>query len=209
MNKPTLAWSNFAKLNSTREQGNSYTILRPEELVELVLENWVSRLPGQGEKTTDRKVVVPVLTYSVFDRFGLAPNTPYFRCTTAILDPKMPLKARIKQRAGQTQEAFTVQTYLSTVDAARLGFLPEPANFVKIVCYSAAALLENNGERSSDADWEIVTILASPVKEEPMHVGTMARNQLRLPGGSYGEYTALQYAEASIYWGQRVRILPD
>ena len=208
MTAPTIAFSSFARLNSVPGRGNSYTILTEDQLVELIQASWDLRKPGMGVTTLDRKVVVPVLAEASVERFGLAPGTPFFRCSYALLQPNMPLKAEVTQRAGQTQEDFHVQTYLSSSDAARLGFLPEEAKYVKIVCYSKEALLENDGERSSNADFEIVAILASPVENEPMHCLTMARNQLKLPGGTFSEYTGVQYAEAAAYWSKRIKILP-
>jgi len=82
-----------------------------------------------------------------------------------------------------------------------------PAKYVKVVCYSADALLENDGERSTDCDWEIVALLASDVENEPMNPLAMARNMLEKPGGTKGTYTAQEFAEAVYYWSQRVQIV--
>jgi hypothetical protein len=79
-----------------------------------------------------------------------------------------------------------------------------PCKFAKVVLYSANELLKNDGERSSDADWEIVCIIASDVENEPMHPLAMARNQLEMPGGTPRSYTAEEYAQAIWYWSQFV-----
>ena len=82
----------------------------------------------------------------------------------------------------------------------------EKANFAGAVLYSAETLLENNGQRSGDYDWEVVCILASTVESEPMDPLTMARNMLEKPGGTFADYSALDFAEAIWYWRQRVNV---
>jgi hypothetical protein len=74
-----------------------------------------------------------------------------------------------------------------------------PAKFVNIVLYRHDVLLENN-ENSTDADWEIISINASVVENEPMHPMTMARNMLNKEGGTKAEYTGQQFAEALWFW---------
>jgi hypothetical protein len=79
-----------------------------------------------------------------------------------------------------------------------------PAKRVDVVCYSAEALLENNGTRTHlDCNWEIVCLLASTGEKEPMLPLAMARNYLEMPGGTKGEYTAKEFAEAIYYWSSK------
>jgi hypothetical protein len=73
------------------------------------------------------------------------------------------------------------------------------AQYVKVVLYRHDVLLENN-ENSTNADWEIISINASIVENEPMHPMTMARNMLHKEGGTKGEYTGQQFAEALWFW---------
>lgn len=178
-----IAWSKFALEHSKIGSGNSYTTLLPETVIALVRTNWPLRRPGAGEKDTNRKVLVPV------------PPAGFFCSPRAPLVVGMPIKARVVQR--QEGEDPYIETYMDQEDADRLGIPAVPAKRCDIVCYSAEALLENDGERSSDAPWEIVTILAYPTDtEEPMPVLTMARNFLRKPGGTFSDYTAQEFAEA-------------
>ena len=102
---------------------------------------------GTGETGLDRKVVIPVK-----DAVG-------FFLPTAKLEEDLPLRAHATRR--QAGEDLHVEVFLDSEDAKRFKIEPEIAKFVKIVCYSADALLENNGERSTDCDWEIVAILGS------------------------------------------------
>lgn len=82
----------------------------------------------------------------------------------------------------------------------------QPAVAVDIVVYRADVLAEDN-DRSSEADWEIISINARITKEEePMDPMTMARNFLHLAGGTQGNFTALQFAESILYWSKRCRV---
>lgn len=76
----------------------------------------------------------------------------------------------------------------------------QPAKYASVVLYSKAVLDENN-EATTDAEWEIVCIKARvSEKEEPMDPYTMARNFLHLEGGTKGDFTAHQFAESIVYW---------
>lgn len=61
-----------------------------------------------------------------------------------------------------------------------------PAKSVQIVLYHHDVLMENN-EQSCDAEWEIISINASPFdanEEVPMSPGTMMANHFHLSGGT-------------------------
>lgn len=74
------------------------------------------------------------------------------------------------------------------------------AKSASVVLYRADVLNENN-ERETDADWEIVAIKArTSDEEEPMDPYTMARNFLHLKGGTKGDFTAEQFAKSILYW---------
>lgn len=84
------------------------------------------------------------------------------------------------------------------VEASKL-----PAKMVEIVIYSHDVLAAD-GEASTDAEWEIVSINARPTEEpEPMTPVAMARNFLESPGGTRAEYTAEEFANAIEYWSRR------
>jgi len=78
-----------------------------------------------------------------------------------------------------------------------------PASFVKIVVYRADVLAKDS-DRSSDAEWEIVAILAQPAEFVPMNPATMARNALNQTGGTFREYTSQEWAEAVDFWQRHV-----
>lgn len=81
----------------------------------------------------------------------------------------------------------------------------QPARVVKVVCYSHDTL---GGEASSDAPWEVVSINAGMVDDEPMTPMAMARNFLELPGGTKAEYTAEEFARAILFWSQHAMAAP-
>lgn len=83
-----------------------------------------------------------------------------------------------------------------------------PAKFVDIVLYRHDVLLENE-ENSTDANWEIISINASVIENEPMHPMTMARNMLNKEGGTKAEYTGQQFAEALWFWKDYCRCEGD
>ncbi len=83
------------------------------------------------------------------------------------------------------------------------------ARYASIILYRADVLSENN-ERSSDADWEIVSINTRTSEEiEPLHFYTMARNHLHLPGGTQGSFTAEEFAKSIVYWNERCMCSPS
>ena len=181
----------FYTLNSLFEKGNSYTELSSDDLIQAVKNNWDNRKPGNGEgDRLDRKVLVPI-DMSVYEN-------PVFFCSPRIpLKIGMPIKARVVQR--QIGEDPYVETYLPSNIAKDWGYVPKSAKNVNVVCYSSSALLENNGNRSTDCDWEIVTILCDDGVFEPMTTLTMARNMLEKVGGTKGDYSALEFAESAYY----------
>lgn len=180
----TVGWSEFAENRHFEGGEYSYSILSNEEVSALVLANWENRIPGQGEVDISRKVVVPIS------------DTSSFRCKTTLLNEDTQIKSKVTRR--QEGEDLFVKSFTSQKS--------EKVNFVNIVCYSAEALVENGGKRSTDCDWEIVCVIASPVEKEPMMPLAMARNMLEKPGGTKSIYSAEEFAESIYYWSQRVSV---
>jgi len=83
-----------------------------------------------------------------------------------------------------------------------------PAEKVDIILYHKDTL-EKYNERSTDADWEIISINAYPSdRESPMHPITMARNFLEKEGGTKVEYTPEEFAQSIWYWSQHTNVRP-
>ncbi len=183
---PRIGWSDFARNRCRPGQGRSFFRGSDDELVDLVARNWERRRPGAGREDLDKVVLVPC-------------PPEQFACATVLVKSNTRLFARLENRQAKEDAHIRV-----TADGEA-----EAARFADVVLYSAAALEENAGERSGDFDWEIVAIVASPVKDEPMNPLTMARNLLEKPGGTFCEYTAREFAEAIYYWSQRAGQEPE
>jgi hypothetical protein len=185
--KKILGWSEFGIKNNARSSGNSYSTLSLSDIVDLVLKNWNKAVPGQGETTLERKFLVPV------DPSG------FFCPPRANLVEGMKIESVVKTR--QAGEDPYIETYVTEDEAIRHNALILcPAKRVDVVCYSAEALLENDGKRSTDCSFEIVCLLASTGEKEPMLPMPMARNYLEKPGGTFTDYTAREFAESIYYW---------
>lgn len=186
MNAPTIGWTNFARKQHTAASGNSYTDLSEDRVVQLVQENWDRRIPGSGEQTADRKALVPVPV----EGFHCPPR--------AKLVDGLPVRAEVVRR--QDGEEPYVETFVTLDDARRFNALEERnPGTVNIVVYSADALTENDGERDTNCDWEIVCVLCEEQGVAPMPPLVMARNFLEEAGGTKTDYTAREFAEAIWY----------
>jgi hypothetical protein len=177
----SIGWSEFAAKRHVEGSGNSFFTISPAEVIERVVAAWDKAYPGQGEVGLDRKIVVPIEA------------TGFFLSTCALSDD-LPIRAQVTRR--QPGEDPFVEIYVDADDAKRLGINYEAAPFVNIVLYSKETLLENDGERSTDCEWEIVAVLASKSEIESMPPLTMARNFLEKKGGTKSVYTAQEFAEA-------------
>jgi len=185
MIKNKIGWSQFALDSSVKKEGNSYTILSQQDVIDLCIQNWDTIEPGDGESGVTRKVLVTV------------PPEGFFLPPRIDLQEGLPVHTEVVKR--QAGEDLYLQNFVLPEDAEKFGYKEKPASRVKIVLYSAEALLENDGKRSTDCDWEIVCILCFDSEDEPMAPLTMARNFLEKAGGTKSVYSAQQFAE-SIYF---------
>lgn len=175
-----LGWSDFARGRHVPGGKHTWFEGSQEELLCRVLDQWQYRKPGAGRTDRTKVVVVPV------DPAG-------FVSSTVQVDENTPLFATFERRQAHEDGHIRV-----TAEGPR-----EEAAFASVVLYSADTLLENEGNRSGDFDWEVVCLIAGPEPDEPMDPLSMARNMLEKPGGTYCHYTAEQFAEAVWYWAGR------
>lgn len=111
---------------------------------------------------------------------------------SAIVD----LEEGIKLTAGYAPRRLGEAPFIRVSSKAK----KQPATHASVVLYSHAVLMENN-EAETDAQWEIVAIKARvSEEEEPMDPYTMARNFLHMKGGTKGDFTAEQFAKSIVYW---------
>jgi len=180
----TIGWSEFAAGRHRPGEPYSYYTGNPQDVIDRVRESWGYREFGDGSESLDDVCVIQI-------------PADGFRCGFVHIDRAKSLNAEVVRR--QEHEAPYVRV---TADGAA----PEEARFVKVVLYAAHELEKNGGTRSTDCEWEIVCIIASPAESEPMHPLAMARNQLEKPGGTPRHYTSEEWAEAVWYWSQYVPV---
>lgn len=88
----------------------------------------------------------------------------------------------------------------------------ETARGVDLVCYRADVLDEND-ERSSDAEWEIISVNARPTRQ-PMEigVGTLLANHFEISGGTAtgmsDEELVKQLKKSFMYWRDKALCKP-
>lgn len=224
MSTPSIAISEFARNQHSPLSGRTYFRGTEEELLELVAAGWNERKPGMGRTDRNKVVVVPVApekfvgsTILLEDDLALDARVDRRQPHE---DPHISVRAYhhnilLSKGVPPRNAEGTGVSYDFATDRFSDGQLEyykrepieiPPAKFAKVVCYHKDALLENDGQRSSDADWEIVALLTSDVDDEPMQPLTMARNYLQKAGGTYAPYTAQQFAESIYYWSLRVQV---
>ena len=156
------------------------------DLEAMVLFHWDQRKPGYREGV----VLVPV------------PADHFF---TSIVQLKAGDKLVGEYEARQ--EGEEPRKSMGVVGGKKM-----PAKSVEIVCYAAHVLDEDN-ERSTDADWEIISVNASPFEagvEVPMPVGTLLANHFHLSGGTKTNMTPEQLVDALrkslLFWKDKARV---
>ena len=173
------ALNDFCRANHTEAKGSHFAG-GDEKLIDLVVACWDQRKAGFREGVWE----VPV------------PAEGFFAGVVDLkANPNAVLHASFKARRDGEDPVLSVRG-----EAA----LKAPAAQVRVIVYSHEVLAAD-GDNSTDADFEIVTILAElEGPQAPMPPITMARNFLGLSGGTKGEFTAEQFAEAIMYWSQHV-----
>jgi hypothetical protein len=108
--------------------------------------------------------------------------------------PDTVLRATFSARRDNEEPFLSVEA----VGAAKL-----PAKHVELVLYRRDVLLEDN-DASTECEWELISINARPTEEqEPLTPMAMARNFLKLEGGTEADYSAKEFADAILYWSTR------
>lgn len=179
--KPTLAFSKF------------YLERKGELLQKYVsLEAWMGIIKYQMEEGNTipgyRDGVILVRTYLPLPH------------RTVLLTEQDTLIANFKPRVMGEEPRKSMQVYRSeeSLPSARTTF---------VVLYRRD-VLNLTGERSSEADWEVIEHLTSALNTpEPMHPNTMLANHFRLSGGTPTGMTPEQFEaalkESVLFWKNR------
>lgn len=93
-----------------------------------------------------------------------------------------------------------------------VGRSKQPAVAVDVVLYRSDVLREND-EQSSEADWEMVALLArSSESPEPMSPGTLMANHFEISGGTATHLSDADFVaklrESFLYWRDRALCQP-
>ena len=115
-----------------------------------------------------------------------------FYCPYVKIDSSTQLISRLVKR--QDNEEPYIQTRAKTGK-------PLVAGSVEYILYHHEVLIEN-GENSTNDEWELISIHAIPegIDKMPMGPVTMMRNQLDIEGGTKAFYTSEEWAEAVRFW---------
>jgi hypothetical protein len=182
-----IGWSDFAIKQNAKGNHSTFTG-KHETLIKLVKKHWKKRIPGAGRKDLTQVVIVPIEEKRLDKLFG---------CPWTDIKDASHLRAKVTRRRPHEDPYIEVHAVYGK---------QMPVKFAKVVLYSKATLLENDGRYSGDFDWEIVAILAGPWDNEPMSPLTMARNYLQKTGGTFAPYTAEQFAESIYFWSQYTKV---
>lgn len=189
MTSPTIAASQFAINRHTADSILSHFEGSWDELVEMVSSCWGQQKPGYR----DGVVLVPVPA----DRF---------KSTIVFLREGDRLEGEF--RARQRGEKPRRTTWV-----VRDGEGKQDAVAVDIVLYRAD-VLEEDGDRSSDAEWEIISVNARISEEDaPMDPGTLMANHFKASGGTATNMTPEEFEaalrESFTYWADKGKIGPS
>lgn len=176
--------SPFAREFNQRFSENSYFNGTWEKVVELVSENWENNEPGTGSEDGDTLLI-------------RIPDTEGFFSPVAEITAENEHMIQEETRPRRKGEKPVTTRFIIGEKV--------PANVVKVVVYRADVLAKDN-DRSSDAEWEIICILAQPQENVPMHPHTMERNNNNDEGGTYREYSDEEWVEAREFWAKHVYI---
>ncbi len=180
----SVAWGDFASKRHKPGTGCAYFTGGKQELLELVRQSWDRREPGVGRTNLEEVVVVPV-------------PAEKFMTTVVSVNEDTELVAGLNRRRSHEEPYIRVSAKGQA----------EPAKFAKVVLYSAETLGKNR-ERSTSTDWEVVSLIASPVENEPMDPVTMMRNMRGKPGGTQVNYTTDQLLDAIEFWSTHTKLSP-
>jgi hypothetical protein len=179
MNTKFLAINDYCRNNHSEDKGSHYAGSE-ESLLALVAANWDKRKPGFTEGCAE--VSVP-------------PEGFFSGVVDLVAKPKAVLTPRFAPRQEGEDPVLSVHGEPA---------LKAPAKRVRIILYSHD-LLAKDGDNTTEAEFEIITILAECDEEEaPMPPVTMARNFLNLDGGTKGDFSPEDFAKAIMYWSQHV-----
>ena len=119
-----------------------------------------------------------------------------FVCPFVEITEDTKLKAEVAKRRNNEESYIRIKALNG--EALKIGK-------VELILYRNDILKETN-ENTTNKDWELISFHGIPdkIKEMPMGPVTMMRNQLKLTGGTKGEYTSEEWAKSVNFWQKYV-----
>lgn len=177
-----IAVSEFARTFNTPQNGNTHYEGDWQELLSLVEHCWEHQERGLG--SVDGDVVLVTV-----------PEAGFFSSVVEITEANKHLVFR-EETVRQEGENPVMLTFLEGEKT--------PASAVQVVCYRAD-VLQQDDDRSSDAEWEIIAVIDKGV---PMHPETMERNSNHEAGGTLRVYTDEEWAVSEKFWSTHAYVKP-
>lgn len=184
--KNLVGTSDFVRDFSVRQGRNSYYTGTWDELERLVMRHFDDHEWGTGSKNGD------VLLVNV-------PPEGFRTAIVEITDENRHLVKEIETVRREGEAPYKTRV----IDE---GFVKQPAKYVQIVIYRADVLALDD-DRSTDAEWEIVSVNAQNDKVTPMDTATMLRNSKNEEGGTLREYSEAEWEASRKYWENHVHVV--
>jgi len=181
----TIAFNNFVR-RQTVESPFSHWTLSDEQLLKLVQANFDKATKGYR----DGVILVPVAPEGFFS-------------SVILLQAGDKLHGEFKARREGEEPRKTLHAKGNKI----------PARMVDVVLYSRDVLADNS-ENSTNADWEIVSVNASPEErwrgELPIQPDTLIANHFQLSGGTATNMSDSEFVEALkqsvLYWKDKALV---
>lgn len=179
-----IAITNFVRRQTAKSQYTHWNLF-DDDFLKRVYQGFDKAVPGYR----DGVVLVPV-------------NPGGFYCGIVKLKSGDKLSGSFVARKDGEDPRKSVYAHGSKVPAVR----------VDVVLYSHAVLAENN-ENETDADWEIVSVNGSPIDGPvPMSVGTLIANHFEFSGGTSTRMSDAEFVSAlkksAEFWKDKALVAP-
>lgn len=186
--KGVVGTSDFVRALNVRKGNRSYFDGSWEELEALVMKHFDNHEWGTGSKNGD------VLVVNV-------PAEGFYTSIVEITDENRHLVEKMETVRREGEKPYSIRVI-------RQGMKKPPAKYARIVIYRADVLALDD-DRSTDAEWEIVSVNAQNDAVVPMSPSTMLRNANNEAGGTLRTYTDQEWADAYAYWENHTCIYED
>lgn len=154
------------------------TTLTDEELHNLAATHWDDYTPGTGSVGDDVRLIN-------------VPAKGFYHSIAAIDDTN---RDKVYELTEPRRDGEAPVTHL-VIDAPKL-----PADHAQLIAYRWD-VLDQDGSRTSEAEWEIIAILAWEGEvAPPMDIREMERNAANAEGGTYREYTPEEWGASRAFW---------